>query len=350
MVFRPVSAGRADGHIQQVQEEINMKRIVSLAMVILVVLALSLSGATAEEDRLTIGIVIQKENGAFLDMRDGILSKLAENGYTEETCEIVYQCAQGDATALSTICNSMDGYDLVFCIATPATQQFVNLESDTPCFFCAVSAPVAAGVLTAMETPDKNATGTSNAIPVEDIFALADVLTPGIERYGLIYSTSETNAVDTVESCIAYLEAQGIDYVTSTVNNSAEVAMATEALIDDGCDAIFVPNDSNVQAGVTALAELCMEYGIPTYCSSATTVESGCMATIAIDDFGIGEKTAEMALEYLNGTPLADIPAVVVGADYVSVNVSMLEALGVELGGDTLQVGDVSYAVSYLGQ
>ena len=125
--------------------------------------------------------------------------------------------------------------------------------------------------------------------------------------------------------------------------------MATEALIADGCDAIFVPNDSNVQAGVSALAELCMEYGVPTYCSSATTVASGCLATIAIDDVGIGE-TAEMALRYINGTPLADIPAEVVGADYVSVNAAMLEAWGLAVAGETLEVGGISYTVQILGE
>ena len=52
--------------------------------------------------------------------------------------------------------------------------------------------------------------------------------------------------------------------MAKTINSSADVATVTEALISDGCDAIFVPNDSNVQAGVTALAELCMEYKIPT--------------------------------------------------------------------------------------
>ncbi|MGN0802883.1 MAG: ABC transporter substrate-binding protein [Candidatus Faecivicinus sp.] len=321
-----------------------MKRILSLVLVILMVV---LPCAFAEE-KPTIGIVIQKENGAFLDMKQGILNKLAENGYTEETAEIVYQCAQGDATTLATICSSMDGYDLVFCIATPATQQFVNLESETPCFFCAVSAPVAAGVITEMETPDKNATGTSNAIPVGDIFALADVLTPGLQKYGLIYSTSETNAVTTVEACEAYLDSVGVEYVAKTINSSADVATVTEALIADGVDAIFVPNDSNVQAGVTALAELCAEYSIPTYCSSATTVASGCFATIAIDDTGIGEKTAELALEYLNGTAIGEIPAIVVAADYVSVNTNARDALGLTLEDDTLQVGDATYAVNYL--
>ena len=148
----------------------------------------------------------------------------------------------------------------------------------------------------------------------------------------------------------AYLSENGIDYVTKTVNNSSEVATVTEALISDGCTAIFVPNDSVVQSGVTALAEICAEAGIPTYCSSATTVASGCFATVAIDDIGIGEKTAAMAIEYLNGTAVADIPAIVVGADYVSINNATLAALGVTLENeDSISVGSVEYAVQYLG-
>ena len=54
----------------------------------------------------------------------------------------------------------------------------VNTETDTPVFFCAVSAPVAAGVITDMDKPDKNATGTSNAIPVSDIIDFAQSVTP----------------------------------------------------------------------------------------------------------------------------------------------------------------------------
>ena len=326
-----------------------MKRIVKMGLAVLMILALALPCAAAEGKK-TIGVIVQKENGAFLDMKNGILDTLAAHGYTEETAEIVYQYAQGDATSLATICNSMDGYDLVFCIATPASQQFVNLESDTPCFFCAVSAPVAAGVLSSMEAPDRNATGTSNAIPVEEIFALADVLTPGIECFGLIYSTGETNAVNTAEACMRYLEEKGLRCVAKTVNNSNEVAMATEALIADGCEAIFVPNDSNVQAGVSSLAELCLEYGVPSYCASATTVASGCMATIAIDDVGIGAKTAEMALRYLEGTPVSEIPAETVRADYVSVNGAVFDALGIAIEGDSLQVGGSVYEVLRLGE
>lgn len=287
----------------------------------------STSDGAADADS-KIGIVTMVENGAFTDMRDGIVEELEANGYAED--QIEYQCAQGDASALSTIVSNMtDGtYDAVFTIATPPTQAFVNAESDTPVFFCAVSAPEAAGVLSDMEAPDMNATGTSNAIPVSEIFDLAQATTP-VEKYGLIYSGNEDNATNTIEQCKEYLDSQNIAYTVATAASSSDVETATNALLADGAQAIFVPNDSIIQDGVDALVNICNENKIPTYCSSATTVASGCFATLAIDDKGIGAKTVDIALEYLkDGKSVEEIPAQVIGIDYCSVSQSAMDAIG----------------------
>ena len=287
----------------------------------------STSDSAANADS-KIGIVTMVENGAFTDMRDGIVEELEANGYAED--QIEYQCAQGDASALSTIVSNMtDGtYDAVFTIATPPTQAFVNAESDTPVFFCAVSAPEAAGVLSDMEAPDMNATGTSNAIPVSEIFDLAQATTP-VEKYGLIYSGNEDNATNTIEQCKEYLDSQNIAYTVATAASSSDVETATNALLADGAQAIFVPNDSIIQDGVDALVNICNENKIPTYCSSATTVASGCFATLAIDDKGIGAKTVDIALEYLkDGKSVEEIPAQVIGIDYCSVSQSAMDAIG----------------------
>jgi putative ABC transport system substrate-binding protein len=291
-----------------------------------------------------VGIVAMIENGAFTDMRDGIIEELKANGYTDDNID--YQCAAGDSTALSSIVSNMtDGtYDMVFTIATPSTQAFVNAESDTPVFFCAVSAPVAAGVLTEMESPDKNATGTSNAIPVSAIFELAQATTP-VKKYGLIYSGNEDNATNTIEQAKEYLESQGIEFVEKTAPTSSDIEAATNALISEGAEAIFIPNDSIIQDGIAKLVEICNEKKIPTYCSSATTVASGCFATLAIDDKGIGKKTVDIAMEYVNGKDIKDIPAQVVGIDYCSVNTTAMKALGL-----TKEDINTEYEINELGE
>lgn len=277
------------------------------------------------------GIVVQTgANGAFVDMKDGIIEEMKANGYENATFD--YKDAQGDPSALTTIISAMDdgSYDAIFTIGTACTQTLVNLQSDTPCFFCAVSAPVEAKVITDMAVPDKNATGTSNAIPVSDIIEMGYKITPDVTKWGFVYSTSQVNAVNTVESAQEYLTSKNIAFESATVETSADVKSAAETLISNGCDVIFVPNDAIVQDGVSALAQVCEEEKIPTYCSSATTVNSGCLATLAIDDKGIGAKTADKCIEYMNGKTVSQIPSEVVGIDYCTFNSGVAASLGID--------------------
>ena len=138
-----------------------------------------------------------------------------------------------------------------------------------------------------MDHPDKNATGTSNAIPVSDIFALNNQLTPDCKTFGFLYCTSEVNSVNTIEAAKEYCDANGLSYKEATVTNSSEVQQAAQSLVGS-VDAMFVPNDSVIQASMTLVSEVARDAKIPVYCSSATTVESGAFATVAISDKGIG--------------------------------------------------------------
>jgi putative ABC transport system substrate-binding protein len=290
------------------------------------------SAADNSGEKLTVGVVQLIDNGAFEDMREGFIQELRDKGYSEDQLEIVYKNAQGDSTNLNTICQDMvdSQVDLVATIATPAAQAMVAMESDIPVIFISVSNPVGAGIITDMEHPDKNATGTSNAIPISDIFALSDNLTPGMQTYGLLYCTNEVNSVTTINQAKEYLDANGLNYVEQIVTNSSEVQQAAQSLVGQ-VDAIFVPNDSVIQAAMPLVAEVARDAKIPVYGSSAVMVDSGAFATVAITDKEIGAISADMAIQYLEGTAIADIPAVVVPANAIVVNENTVEALGITL-------------------
>ena len=98
------------------------------------------------------------------------------------------------------------------------------------------------------------------------------------------------------------------------------------------------------EAPLTRVVELCNAAGVPTYCCSATTVQSGCLATLAMSDVAIGEQTAAIAAQVLSGTPVEDIPAVVVPAEFVSVNEDTMNALGLTIPDEVVEAyGDVQY-------
>jgi len=317
-----------------------LKKVVAAVLTLAMTLSLvacSSSGSSddTEGETLKVGIIQTIENGAFDAMRDGFIQELRDQGYSEDELEVVVKNGQGDASTMNTIAQEMaDGsYDLVATIATPASQAFVNMESDTPQVFISVSDPVTAGILTTMENPDHNATGTSNPIPVSSIIDLSETLTPGIETFGIIYNTSEVNSVSTVEEAKAYMSEQGYDVIETVVTNSSEVQQASESLLAD-VDAIFVPNDSVIQNAMATLAEAAKTAKKPVYGSSAVMVDSGALATIAISDEAIGAKSADMAIEILNGKTPAEVPAVAVEGNLTVLNQTTADAIGIEIPDD----------------
>lgn len=329
-----------------------MKR--AFALVLTVIMAASItacgSGKTATNDsgtekteakKLKVGVIQLIENGAFDAMKEGFIQELRDKGYSEDKMEIVTKSAQGDASALNTIAQEMaTGYDLVATIATPASQAYVNLKSQTPQVFIAVSDPVKAGIVTTLDKPDHNATGTSNPIPIDKIIELSEKMTPGIKTFGIIYNTSEVNSVSTVKKAEEYMDAQGYAYKEAVVTNSSEVQQTIQGLLGQ-VDAIFVPNDSVIQNAMPTVAEAAKAAKKPVYGSSAVMVNSGALATVAIGDEKIGAASADMAIQILEGKTPADIPAVNVEATDTVINQTTADAMGITISEDISKTATV---------
>ena len=68
--------------------------------------------AAADKDA-KIGVIAMVENGAFMDMKNGIIDTLADAGYGN----VEYKCAGGDSSALQSIVASMTRFvtDISFC-------------------------------------------------------------------------------------------------------------------------------------------------------------------------------------------------------------------------------------------
>ncbi|MEG1873777.1 MAG: ABC transporter substrate-binding protein, partial [Ruthenibacterium sp.] len=230
-------------------------------------------------------------------------------------------------STISTICQQYvaDQVDLIIAIATPAAQGAAAAVDGTeiPVIFSAVTDPVAAELVDSLAAPGGNITGTSDAIPVEKIFALAEELTPKVKSYGLIYSTSEVNSV-------AYRDGKGIAYTEGAVTTTGDVQISAQNLLSK-CDAIFAPIDNTVASAMTVLAEEGIKAGKPVYVSADSMVADGGLATVGINYTNLGTQTADMAMKVLTGTKPADIPVEVLKDNAVVVNTDTAAALKVDV-------------------
>lgn len=270
-------------------------------------------------------------------MATAFKDEMAAQGYVEGK-NVTYdmQSAQGDASTLNSIAtNAAAGdYDLIVSIVTPATQAVVNAQPKCPVVFISVTNPVGAGIMSSMDKPDKNATGTSNVIPVSEIFDLVTKLTPSYKTVGLLYCSGEQNAVLTIEKTKEYLDSKNIPYVEQTVANSSEVQQAAQSLAGKA-DLIYIPVDSTVQSAMPQVVEAATAAGIPVYGSDPVMVKSGALASVSVSNTQLGARSAQMAAQILQGTDVASIPAEALTDYQYVINGATADALSI-----TLPTGD----------
>lgn len=292
------------------------------------------SGSSSQSgEKKKIGIVQISDHASLNTIRDATIEQLETLGYKDgETAEIEALSAQGEATNVTTILNNFvsGGKDIVIAITTPVASAALNIANEVPVVFSAVSDPVAAKLTTSLEKPDKNVTGTSDAVPVSRILDMALELTPNVKTIGLLYNNGEASSVANITAAKEYCDKKGLKYVEAGVTTSTEVQQAAQSLVTK-CDAIFTPTDNTVADAMTVLAQITRDAKIPCYVGADSMVNDGGFATIGIKYEDLGIETANMADKVLKGTPVSDIPIKVFDDLSTYVNTDTAKAIGVEL-------------------
>lgn len=291
------------------------------------------SGSSQNGEKKKIGIVQISDHASLNTIRDATIGQLEKLGYKDgDTAEIEALSAQGEATNVTTILNNFvsGGKDIVIAITTPVASSALNIANEVPVVFSAVSDPVATKLTTSLEKPDKNVTGTSDAVPVGRIFDMALELTPNVKTVGLLYNNGEASSVANIAAAKEYCDKKGLKYVEAGVTTSTEVQQAAQSLVTK-CDAIFTPTDNTVADAMTVLAQITKDAKIPCYVGADSMVNDGGFATIGIKYEDLGIETANMADKVLKGTPVSDIPIKVFDDLSTYVNTDTAKAIGVEI-------------------
>lgn len=276
------------------------------------------------------------ENDAFVSMMNGFKDEMTKEGFTGCTYDV--KNAQGDSATLNQIAAQLktSDYDVIVPIATPGAQACVNAEIEKPMVFISVTDPVAAGLTTSLDAPDKGITGTSNFSPVDEIYKFGIQLVPAAadKTVGILYCTGEKNAVVTVQKMEAYLDGIGKTYEEKTVQNSSEAQQAAASLAQS-CGCIYVPMDSVIQSAMTTVTATATAAGIPVFGSDPVMVKSGALISVACGNETIGAKSADLAIKILEGTDVADIPVDVVTDNDKVVSQATATALGITIPSDS---------------
>ena len=188
-----------------------------------------------------------------------------------------------------------------------------------------------AGLSANVNAPGSNITGTSDAIDTAAIFDLMLAANPDTAKVGLLYDKSQASSLGAIEDAKAYCDEKGIAYVEKTGTTSAEVQAAADALVAEGVDAVFTPQDNTVMTAELSIFEKFIDAGIPHYTGADSFALNGAFCGYGVNYEELGTKTADMAVDILvNGADPAATPIENLERGIVTVNTETAEALGLD--------------------
>ncbi|HNX27808.1 MAG TPA: ABC transporter substrate-binding protein [Syntrophomonadaceae bacterium] len=321
-----------------------MKKILVLVLVSLMLFSVigcaggNKETGTNKDSKVTVGIVQIVEHPSLNTIREACIEELAVKGYKEgDNLIIDYQNAQNDQTNLKTICQKFadNNYDLIIAIATPSAQAAAGETQTIPIVFAACTDPLGSGLVTDLNKPGANITGTSDAVSAEKIMELAKRITPDIKTIGALYTSSETNSIAVIENLKEYAAKNGLTVVEATVTNSSEVQQAASSLTGKA-DCIFSPIDNTVASAMPIVAQVANKAKTPVYVGADSMVKDGGLATFGINYVILGQETADMAAEILNGKNPGDIPVRTMTEMDIYLNQATADEIGITIPDDVL--------------
>lgn len=306
----------------------------------------SASGTTAGSPASTaaagktykVGIAQYVSHPSLDASREGFKAALKEAGLNVTYDEKNAQADQATNTSIATTFNNAK-MDLVLTIATPTAQAAAQTITTTPILFTAVTDPVSAQLVSSMDKPGANVTGTSDMNPVAEQIALVKKVKPDAKKVGIIYSSGEVNSEVQVKAAKEAAAKEGLEVVEKTITTTGEVQQAAGSL---AVDAIYVPTDNNVVSGLESVIQVAESKKIPIIAGEGDSVKKGAVITYGIDYTKLGNQTGKMAVKILrDGAKPADMAVETQSDLLLYVNKAAASRMGVTLPEDLLKNAQV---------
>ncbi len=290
-----------------------------------------------------VGIVQLMQHGALDQSNQGLVDGLAAGGYVlGENLDIDQQNAQGDQSNLQSIAQQFlsNDVEMIMAIATPAAQVMAANTEEIPIVATAITSFEQAGLVESNEAPNTNVTGTHDMTPIAEQIDLLLQIVPDAKSIGTVYTSSEKNSQVQVGILKEVCEAKGLTVVERTVSTVNDIQQATQSLVEEKVDAVWLCTDNNVASAMPQVVGVTDAAGIITVCAEESMVMSGGTITYGINFYQIGYDAGLMAAKILNGEAVpAEMPIQGPKQEDLKlvINPEAVEIIGVEIPAELME-------------
>ena len=308
-----------------------MKKITCIAIAIILLMGIA---AFAEGAGYKVGICNYVDDASLNQIVDNIAARLEAIGQEAGvTFDVNIQNGNADASIISQIIANFaaDGVDLMVGVATPVAAQMQTATEDSriPVVFAAVTDPVGAGLVDSLEAPGANITGTSDYPDTAAVLNMMLEANPEAKNIALLYDVGQDASTTPIAEAKAYLDDKGIAYKEYSGTNVNEIILAAQALVADGVDAVFTPQDNTVMTAELSIYEMMAEAGIPHYTCADSFALNGAFMGFGVNYADLGAATADLVAEILvNGSDPAQTSVVTFDNGIATINAETCAAVG----------------------
>lgn len=285
----------------------------------------------SEVKTLKVGVTQIVEHPSLDAALEGFQKALEEEGL-----EVEYdvQIAQGDQNNNQSIANNFvgDKVDLIFANSTPSALSALNATNEIPIVFTSVTDPVGAALVTAMDQPGENITGTTDTHP-DAIPNMVNFMNENFSgsTVGVIYNSGEQNSVAQIDLVKEALKGTDLKLAEATVSTSSEVKQAAESLIGKA-DMFYIITDNTVVSALESVIQVANDEDLPLFVGELDSVKRGGFAAFGFDYGDIGYEAGVMAAQILKGEKKAsELPVQYPQNLKLLINQTAAKEMGIEI-------------------
>ncbi len=247
----------------------------------------------------------------------------------DPTLKLIFDNAQGNIATATQIAQKFLSLqvDVVVPITTPSAQTVCSTfkNASVPIVFAAVSDPYRAKIVS--KDASSLVTGVSDRPPLKEQLQLMKSLIPTLRKIGVLYNAGEDNSQSTVEELKKLVQVDQLEIIEGACSQTSEVSAVALNLLDK-VDALFIPNDNMIISALDSVLKVAQGKK-PVFTLDPESVEKGCLASAAYDQYEMGRRVGKIVIKILQGQSVKTLPVEVPDQVKTSVNLKTAQALGI---------------------
>lgn len=243
--------------------------------------------------------------------------------------------------------------DVLVTISAPMTlaalQATADMDDPPAIFFTDVYNPYQAGIAQASCIKPDHVTGTQSLIDYEAIARLPLLQNPDTKTIGAIYNAGDAGGAYGATQIAAMGESLGLTVEQAAVASLADLSLATEGLVSKGAEAILLPMDYMMLAGLPLVSGVAMEQGIPVFFASLDGLILGATVGAGFSQIlELGDAVGLMVAAYLAGEldPASTAISALAGDMVVGINMHTAGQMDFSFSQDLQERADMSLTMN----